>query len=84
MSLLISRTNFFSNFLHAKKVTEIDLELFSFASDTCTALENFQEDPSNSTLGAILPCDELQSAESVLSDFGAGVYDIVNQVYILS
>lgn len=65
-------------------MTEIYPELFSFASDTCTALENFQEDPSNSTLGAILPCDELQSAESVLSDFGAGVYDIVNQVYILS
>ncbi|GAY61953.1 hypothetical protein CUMW_214000 [Citrus unshiu] len=54
--------------------------LENFANDTCKALENFQEDPSNSTLGAILPCDELQSAESVLSDFGAGVYDIVNQV----
>ncbi|XP_010242727.1 PREDICTED: uncharacterized protein LOC104587007 [Nelumbo nucifera] len=51
-----------------------------FTGDTCTALEDFQQDPSNSSLSSILPCDELLSAKSVLSDVSEGIYDLVNQV----
>ncbi|KAE8729748.1 hypothetical protein F3Y22_tig00003398pilonHSYRG00047 [Hibiscus syriacus] len=51
-----------------------------FSGDTCTALENFQENPYNNTLSSILPCDELLSAESVLSDVSAGIYNLVNAV----
>ncbi|XP_059632936.1 uncharacterized protein LOC132275453 [Cornus florida] len=51
-----------------------------FAGDTCTALEDFQQDPYNSSLSSILPCDELLSAKPVLSDVSAGVYDLVNKV----
>lgn len=51
-----------------------------FASDTCTAFENFQEDPYNSSLGSILPCDELVSARSVLGDVSRGIYTLVDQV----
>ncbi|GMJ08469.1 hypothetical protein like AT5G67550 [Hibiscus trionum] len=54
--------------------------LENFSGDTCTALENFQENPYNNTLSSILPCDELLSAESVLSDVSAGIYNLVNQV----
>ncbi|KAL5848314.1 hypothetical protein ACOSQ4_006327 [Xanthoceras sorbifolium] len=54
--------------------------LENFASDTCTALENFQQNPSNSSLSSILPCDELLSAESVLYDVSAGIYNTVNEV----
>ncbi|KAI4310756.1 hypothetical protein MLD38_035707 [Melastoma candidum] len=54
--------------------------LDKFSTDTCTALDNFQEDPNNSSLSSILPCDKLLSAKSVLSGVGAGVYDLVNQV----
>ncbi|CAN4076916.1 unnamed protein product [Withania somnifera] len=54
--------------------------LDNFAGDTCTALENFQSDPYNSSLSSILPCDELISAESVLYDVSQGVHEIVNQV----
>ncbi|KAE8718326.1 putative HXXXD-type acyl-transferase family protein [Hibiscus syriacus] len=54
--------------------------LEKFSGDTCTALENFQENPYNNTLSSILPCDELLSAESVLSDVSAGIYNLVNEV----
>ncbi|PIN13103.1 hypothetical protein CDL12_14275 [Handroanthus impetiginosus] len=51
-----------------------------FASDTCTALEGFQQDPYNNSLSSILPCEELLSANSVLTDVSAGIYDLVNKV----
>lgn len=52
--------------------------LAEFSSDTCTALENFQQNPNNNSLSSILPCDELLSAKSVLNDVGAGIYSLVN------
>ncbi|GLT69783.1 hypothetical protein SLA2020_419080 [Shorea laevis] len=54
--------------------------LDKFSSDTCTALENFQQNPYNNSLSSILPCDELQSAKSVLFDFSGGIYSLVNEV----
>ncbi|OWM67907.1 uncharacterized protein LOC116194384 [Punica granatum] len=54
--------------------------LDKFSSDTCTALDNFQRNPNNNSLSTILPCDELLSAKSVLSDVSAGIYDLVNEV----
>ncbi|KAK7325085.1 hypothetical protein VNO77_29154 [Canavalia gladiata] len=54
--------------------------LEKFSSDACTALDNFQENPYNNSLSSILPCDELLSAKSVLSDVSAGIYDLVNEV----
>ncbi|KAJ9178513.1 hypothetical protein P3X46_010391 [Hevea brasiliensis] len=54
--------------------------LGKFAGDTCTALENFQENPYNNSLSSILPCDELLKAKPVLTDVSEGIYNIVNQV----
>ncbi|XP_061365170.1 uncharacterized protein LOC133308552 [Gastrolobium bilobum] len=54
--------------------------LEKFSSDACTALDNFQENPYNNSLSSILPCDELLSAKSVLSDVSAGIYNLVNEV----
>ncbi|KAK4784193.1 hypothetical protein SAY86_018561 [Trapa natans] len=51
-----------------------------FSSDTCMALENFQQNPNNNSLSSILPCNELLSAKSILSDVGAGIYYLVNEV----
>ncbi|KAI3886551.1 hypothetical protein MKW92_051951 [Papaver armeniacum] len=53
-----------------------------FLGDTCTALEDFQLDPNNSSLSSIIPCDELRSAKSVLLDTRIGIYNLVNQVNI--
>nr|XP_043629382.1 uncharacterized protein LOC122600694 [Erigeron canadensis] len=54
--------------------------LSRFAGDTCTALKGFEQDPYNNSLSSILPCDQLLSTESVLTDISAGVYNLVNQV----
>ncbi|XP_071730887.1 uncharacterized protein [Rutidosis leptorrhynchoides] len=54
--------------------------LSRFAGDTCTALEDFQQDPYNNSLSSILPCDELLSAESALTDVSAGVFNLVTQI----
>nr|POE70379.1 hypothetical protein CFP56_52619 [Quercus suber] len=54
--------------------------LEKFSGDTCTALENFQQNPDNNSLSSILPCDELLSAKSVLFDVSAGIYSLVNEV----
>ncbi|MCL7039882.1 hypothetical protein MKW94_019842, partial [Papaver nudicaule] len=50
-----------------------------FLGDTCTALKDFQQDPNNSSLSSIVPCDELRSAKSVLLDTRIGVYNLINQ-----
>ncbi|KAK9138708.1 hypothetical protein Sjap_009302 [Stephania japonica] len=54
--------------------------LEKFASDTCTALQDFQNDPKNNSLSSIVPCNELQSAKSLLFDTRAGIYDVINEV----
>ncbi|KNA08630.1 hypothetical protein SOVF_160950 [Spinacia oleracea] len=54
--------------------------LEKFSSDTCTALQDFQQNPENSSLSSILPCDEFLSARTTLSDVGIGIYAIVDQV----
>ncbi|KAF7132679.1 hypothetical protein RHSIM_Rhsim09G0017900 [Rhododendron simsii] len=59
---------------------EIELMDFRFEGDTCTALEDFQKDPYNSSLSSILPCKELLSAKSLLYDVSEGIYDLVNEV----
>ncbi|XVF65667.1 hypothetical protein PTKIN_Ptkin09bG0268000 [Pterospermum kingtungense] len=54
--------------------------LEEFTGDTCRALENFQENPYNNSLSSILPCDELLSAEPILFDVSAGIYNLVTEV----
>lgn len=54
--------------------------LEKFSSDACTALDNFQENPYNNSLSSILPCQELLKAKPVLSEFSAGIYNLVNEV----
>ncbi|OIW08979.1 hypothetical protein TanjilG_05955 [Lupinus angustifolius] len=54
--------------------------LYKFSSDACIAVANFQQNPYNNSLSSILPCNELLSAKPILSDFSAGIYNLVNQV----
>uniref|UniRef100_A0A0E0J0H1 Uncharacterized protein n=1 Tax=Oryza nivara TaxID=4536 RepID=A0A0E0J0H1_ORYNI len=54
--------------------------LDEFAGDTCAALEEYQLDPKNSTLGTIIPCSEKFSGSVILHDVGAGIHDIIDQV----
>ncbi|CAL5417060.1 unnamed protein product [Camellia sinensis] len=61
-------------------ILRLQRALYVFEGDTCTALEDFQQDPYNSSLSSILPCNELLSAKSALSDVSAGIYNLVNAV----
>ncbi|CAM0874980.1 unnamed protein product [Alopecurus aequalis] len=54
--------------------------LDKFAGDTCAALEEYQLNPKNSTLGSIIPCSEKFSGSVLLHDVGAGIHDIIDQV----
>ncbi|XP_015697624.2 uncharacterized protein LOC102714050 [Oryza brachyantha] len=54
--------------------------LDEFAGDTCAALEEYQLDPKNSTLGSIIPCSGKLSGNVILHDVGAGIHDIIDQV----
>lgn len=51
-----------------------------FVGDTCVALDEYQLNPQNSTLGTIIPCSEKLSADMILHDVGAGIHDIIDQV----
>ncbi|KAF8701648.1 hypothetical protein HU200_033490 [Digitaria exilis] len=51
-----------------------------FAGDTCVALDEYQLNPQNSTLGTIIPCSEKLSGIIILHDVGAGIHDIIDQV----
>ncbi|KAL6868363.1 hypothetical protein ACP4OV_015208 [Aristida adscensionis] len=51
-----------------------------FAGDTCVALDEYQLNPQNSTLGTIIPCSEKLSGNAILHDVGAGIHDIIDQV----
>ncbi|KAK0607051.1 hypothetical protein LWI29_008431 [Acer saccharum] len=66
--------------LSVSGVLRLRRAFYLFASDTCTALENFQQNPNNNSLSSILPCGELLSAESVLYDVSAGIYNLVKEV----
>ncbi|KAG5530647.1 hypothetical protein RHGRI_025569 [Rhododendron griersonianum] len=61
-------------------ILKVRQALKAFEGDTCTALEDFQKDPYNSSLSSILPCDELLSARPLLSDVSTGIYNLVNEV----
>uniref|UniRef100_A0A0D9XR15 Uncharacterized protein n=1 Tax=Leersia perrieri TaxID=77586 RepID=A0A0D9XR15_9ORYZ len=53
--------------------------LDEFVGDTCAALEEYQLDPKNSTLGTIIPCSGKLSGSVILHDVGAGIHDIIDQ-----
>ncbi|CAM8947753.1 unnamed protein product [Rhodiola kirilowii] len=56
--------------------------LANFASDTCTALENFQQDPYNNTLTTLLPCENMLPAKSALSNVSEQIYNLVEEVNV--
>ncbi|PNX93510.1 hypothetical protein L195_g016664 [Trifolium pratense] len=66
--------------LSVSGVLRLRRTLYLFSSDACIALDNFQENPYNNSLSSILPCQELLKAKPVLSQFSAGIYDLVNEV----
>lgn len=54
--------------------------LYKFSGDSCAALEEFSQDPRNSTLSSILPCNDETSARLALHDVGAGIHSLIDKV----
>uniref|UniRef100_A0A7N0ZXP7 Uncharacterized protein n=1 Tax=Kalanchoe fedtschenkoi TaxID=63787 RepID=A0A7N0ZXP7_KALFE len=52
----------------------------NFASDTCTALDNFQQDPYNNTLSSLLPCKSMLPTKSALFNVSRQIYNLVEEV----
>ncbi|KAJ4751569.1 envelope glycoprotein B [Rhynchospora pubera] len=52
--------------------------LAEFSGDTCLALDEYQLNPQNSSLGTILPCSD--SANTMLEDVGTGIHNLIDQV----
>ncbi|XP_074281449.1 uncharacterized protein LOC141606281 [Silene latifolia] len=50
------------------------------SGDTCTALQDFRQNPDNNSLSIILPCNELLSVGTVLTDVSTGLFEVINQV----
>ncbi|KAK8921576.1 hypothetical protein KSP39_PZI020019 [Platanthera zijinensis] len=51
-----------------------------FAGDVCIALDEYKQNPENSTLSSILPCNDRGSAETTLYDVSERVHDLIQQV----
>ncbi|KAK7312394.1 hypothetical protein VNO77_36213 [Canavalia gladiata] len=54
--------------------------VYLFSNDTCTALDEFEENPYNNSLTSLIPCTELRSAKGILPEIGAKISSLVNEV----
>ncbi|KAL2906507.1 hypothetical protein RDABS01_005217 [Bienertia sinuspersici] len=63
-------------------LTGIDFFFHIFAEDTCTALEEFKDNPVNSSLSALLPCAKALKSETVFIALGQTVHDFITQLNI--
>lgn len=58
--------------------------LNSVASDTCLAVQQYLNDPRNTTLDALLPCTELATIDTAYKKTRAGMDNLIHQVIIHS
>ncbi|XP_021714471.1 uncharacterized protein LOC110682440 isoform X1 [Chenopodium quinoa] len=58
-------------------LTGIDFFFHNFAEDTCTALEDFKDNPVNSSLSSLLPCANALKSQTVITVLGQTVHDII-------
>ncbi|KAK9670256.1 hypothetical protein RND81_13G189600 [Saponaria officinalis] len=61
-------------------LTGLDFFLHTFAEDTCTALEDFMNNPLNSSLSSLLPCANALKSQTIVLQLGRTVHDFVTQL----
>ncbi|CAL2267476.1 unnamed protein product [Prunus armeniaca] len=54
--------------------------LVVFAKDTCSALEDFQQNSHNSSLSSILPCLDPERSEKLMGQIGYTIHSFINQL----
>ncbi|PHT91501.1 hypothetical protein T459_06614 [Capsicum annuum] len=61
-------------------LTGFDFFFHTFAEDTCSALEDFQQNPQNNSLQIILPCASSESSDKILVQIGSTVHNFITQL----
>ncbi|KAL9229841.1 hypothetical protein vseg_005266 [Gypsophila vaccaria] len=61
-------------------MTGLDFFLHTFAEDTCTALEDFVNNPLNSSLSSLLPCADALKSQSIVLQLSRTVHDFITQL----
>ncbi|XP_016479908.1 uncharacterized protein LOC107801139 isoform X1 [Nicotiana tabacum] len=61
-------------------LTGFDFFSHTFAEDTCSALEDFQQNPKNNSLQLILPCAEAGTSDKILVQIGSTVHNFISQL----
>ncbi|KAK7307691.1 hypothetical protein VNO77_40969 [Canavalia gladiata] len=58
-------------------LTGFDFFLYTFADDACSAFEDFQENPQNSSLGSMLPCINESFSAKLITEIGYTIHKFI-------
>ncbi|XP_061338920.1 uncharacterized protein LOC133285672 [Gastrolobium bilobum] len=58
-------------------LTGFDFFLHTFADDACSALEDFEENPQNSSLGSMLPCMNESFSGNLIAQIGNTIHNFI-------
>ncbi|CAA3023061.1 Hypothetical predicted protein [Olea europaea subsp. europaea] len=61
-------------------LTGVNFFFYTFVIDTCSALENFVQNPQNNSLSNILPCAQLKNNDKTLVQIGYTVHSFIKEV----
>ncbi|XAR51371.1 hypothetical protein NMG60_11005983 [Bertholletia excelsa] len=61
-------------------LTGFDFFFHIFADDTCSAIEDFEQNPEENSLSSVLPCPQTTFSSRVLFDIGRAVHTSINEL----
>ncbi|CAH9110878.1 unnamed protein product [Cuscuta epithymum] len=61
-------------------LTGINFFFHKFAEDTCNALEDFQQNPQNSSLQSVVPCTKYPTSNTLLVQIGSTIHNYMSQI----
>ncbi|OMP01794.1 hypothetical protein COLO4_11579 [Corchorus olitorius] len=61
-------------------LTGIDVFLHTFAADSCTAFEDYVQEPQNNTLSSILPCLNSTDSDRILIGIGSTLHNFIGHL----
>ncbi|KAK2656814.1 hypothetical protein Ddye_009866 [Dipteronia dyeriana] len=61
-------------------LTGVDFFIFTFAADTCSAFEDFVQNPQNNSLSSVLPCVDSSYSTQLLADIGFTISGAITQI----
>ncbi|KAK6287744.1 PREDICTED: uncharacterized protein LOC18611294 isoform X1 [Theobroma cacao] len=61
-------------------LTGFDFSLHTFAQDSCSAFEDYVQDPQNNILSSILPCMNSTNSDEILTGIGSTVHDFIGEL----